>query len=67
MPTICHTSVIAERIIHAALDAADARKQELCDIVEAESSTPAEKYEALVTLAHLTGILDDGYQYSRSH
>jgi hypothetical protein len=66
MTTIWHTSVLAERIIHAALDVADSRKQELCDIVTSKSSTAAERYEALLTLAHMTGILKDGYQFSRS-
>jgi putative transposase len=61
MPTICHTSVLAEQIIDAAHDLADVSRQELCDIVESKSSTPAEKYEALVTLGHMTGILKDGY------
>jgi hypothetical protein len=66
MSTICHTSVFAEIIIHEAMGLADERKHELCDIVESESSTATEKYEALLTLAHMTGILKDGYQFSRS-
>jgi hypothetical protein len=66
MSTICHTSVLAERIIHAAMGLADERKHELCDIVESDSSTATEKYEALLTLGHMTGVLKDGYRYSRS-
>ena len=59
MPTICHTTVLTERIIRAAIDLVDERKQELCDIAESASSTPAEKYEAFITLGYMTGILKD--------
>jgi hypothetical protein len=43
--------------IYVALDLLDQRKDEPCFIVESEQSTPEEKYEALVALAYMTGIL----------
>lgn len=49
-----HSSVLSERIIFAALDQ---RKQELCAVIESEQTTPEEKYESLVTLAYITGVL----------
>jgi hypothetical protein len=52
-----NTLASAERAIHAALNLCDQQKQHLCAIVESEQSTPDEKYEALVSLAYLTGIL----------
>lgn len=47
----------AERAIHVAIDLLDQRKDYLCSIVESEQTTPDQKYEALVILACMTGIL----------
>lgn len=58
MPFPC-SSTVAEHIIHSALDLLDKRKQELCAVVESEQTTPDEKYEALVSLAYMTGILSN--------
>ena len=35
----------------------DQQKQELCAVIESEQATPEEKYESLVSLAYMTGIL----------
>jgi len=66
MPNICNTSVLTERIIHAAIELVDERTQELRAIVDSESSTPAEKYEAFITLGYMTGVLRDGHHFSHS-
>jgi hypothetical protein len=52
-----NTSLSAERIINVALDLLDERKEHLCSILESEQTTPDEKYQALVSLAYMTGIL----------
>lgn len=43
--------------MHAILDALDQHKQRLLAIVESEGTTPEDKYEALMRLASLAGIL----------
>jgi hypothetical protein len=57
MPSPRNTYLSAERIIQVALDLLDERKEHLCSIVESEQTTPDEKYQALVNLAYMTGIL----------
>ena len=57
MPSPRNTSLSAERTINVALDLLDQHKQRLCAVIESEQSTPEEKYEALVSLAYMTGIL----------
>ena len=52
-----NSSIVAERIIHAALDLIDEQQEKLLAIVESERSTTEEKYDALVNLAHMTGVL----------
>ena len=52
-----NNSAIAERVIHFALDLLDKRRQELCAAIESEQTTPEEKFEALVALADMTGVL----------
>jgi hypothetical protein len=52
-----HSSVLSERIIYAALDMLDQQRQELCAVIESEHASPEEKYESLVSLAYMTGIL----------
>jgi hypothetical protein len=52
-----NTLASAERAIEAALNLCDQHQQNLCAIVESEQATPDEKYQALVSLANLTGIL----------
>lgn len=56
MPSPCG-SIVTQRIIQAALDLIDMQKSELCAVVESEQATPCEKYEALLRLAHITGVL----------
>jgi hypothetical protein len=57
MPSPRNTSVLAERTIHFALDLLDERKEHLCSVVESQQTTPDEKYQALVNLAHMTWVL----------
>jgi hypothetical protein len=57
MPSPRNTTLSAERLIQVALDLLDQRKEHLCSIVESEQTSPDEKYEALVSLAYMTGIL----------
>jgi hypothetical protein len=57
MPSPRNSSLIAERTIQVALDLLDERKEHLCSITESEQTTPDEKYQALVSLAYMTGIL----------
>jgi len=57
MPSPRNTTLSAERLIQVSLDLLDQRKEQLCSIMESEQTTPDEKYEALVSLAYMTGIL----------
>ena len=57
MPSPRNTTLSAERLIQVALDLLDQRKEQLCSIMESEQTTPDEKYEALVSMAYMTGIL----------
>jgi predicted nucleotidyltransferase len=47
----------ATRAINVAVDLAEQREERLRAIIESKQSTPEEKFEALVDLAHLAGIL----------
>ena len=58
MPPPRNVLVSAERTINMALDLLDQRKDALCAIVESEHAAPEEKYEALVALAYMTGVLN---------
>jgi hypothetical protein len=66
MPSPRNSSLLAHRIIHLALDLLDERKERLCSIVGSEQTSPDEKFEALVSLACMTGILvreaSDGFK-----
>ena len=55
MPSPRNVPVSAERTINMALDFLDQHKQRLCAVVESEQAD--EKYQALVSLAYMTGIL----------
>jgi len=57
MPSPRNTSISAERAIIAALDLLDQHKERLCAIIESGEATPDEKYDALVALAYMIGIL----------
>jgi hypothetical protein len=48
---------LAEQTIGAILDILDQHKQHLLAIVESEETTPDDKFEALMRLASLAGIL----------
>ena len=52
-----NASLSGEQTMHAILDALDQHKQRLLAIVESEGTTPEDKYEALMRLASLAGIL----------
>jgi hypothetical protein len=57
MPSPRNSSLLAQRTIQVALDLLDERREHLCSIVESEQTSTDEKYEALVSLAYMTGIL----------
>jgi hypothetical protein len=57
MPSPRNTSVCAARAIELALGLVEQREQRLRGIIESEQTTPDEKFEALIDLARLTGIL----------
>ena len=57
MPSPRNASLSGEQTMHAILDALDQHKQRLLAIVESEGTTPEDKYEALMRLASLAGIL----------
>jgi hypothetical protein len=52
-----NTSVSAARAIDVALGLADQQEQRLCAIIESKQATPDEKFQALVDLARLAGIV----------
>jgi hypothetical protein len=56
MPSPRNSSIVAGRIIHAALNLIDEQQGKLCAIVESEQTTAEEKYDALVNLAHMTSL-----------
>ena len=43
--------------IAAALELLDRRKEELCAVLESDQATEDQKFEALVALAYMTGVL----------
>jgi hypothetical protein len=57
IPSPRNSSLLAERTIQVALGLLDERKEQPCSIVESEQTTPDEKYQALVNLAYMIGIL----------
>jgi len=52
-----NTLVYAARAIDVALDLADQQEQRLRVILESKQATPDEKFQALVDLARLAGIV----------
>jgi hypothetical protein len=57
MPSPRNASVSAARAINVAVGLADQQEQRLCAIVESKHATPGEKFQALVDLARLVGVL----------
>jgi hypothetical protein len=57
MPSPRNTSASAARAINVALGLADQQEHHLCAIVESKQATPDEKFQALIELAHLAGIV----------
>ena len=57
MPSPRNISISAERAVNAALRLVDEHEQRLRAILESEQAAADEKFQALVDLAHLTGIL----------
>jgi hypothetical protein len=60
MPSPRNTSISAARAINVALGLADQQEHRLCAIVESKQATPDEKFQALIDLAHLAGIVLHG-------
>ena len=52
-----NTSLSGQRAVNAALALLDQHKQRLTEIIESEGTTEDEKYDALIVLAHMTGVL----------
>lgn len=52
-----NTTISGQRTIDAALALLDQHKLRLTEIIESEATTEDEKYDALVMLAYMTGIL----------
>jgi hypothetical protein len=52
-----NTSIFAARVVNVALGLADQQEQRLCAIVESKQATQDEKFQALIGLAHLAGIV----------
>jgi hypothetical protein len=57
MPSPRNTSVSAQRAVNVALNLAEQHEQRLRAILESEQASPERKFQALVDLAYLTGIL----------
>jgi len=57
MPSPRNTSISAARAIDVALGLADQEEQRLCTIIESKQATPDERFQALVDLARLAGIV----------
>jgi predicted nucleotidyltransferase len=57
MPSPGNTAVYAVRAIDVALGLVEQQEERLRAIIESKQSSPQEKFEALVDLAHLAGIL----------
>jgi len=59
MPSPRNTLLSGEQTLNRVLNLLDQRKQQLCEIIDSEQTTPEEKYEALMRFASLTGTLAD--------
>jgi hypothetical protein len=57
MPSPRNTSVSAARAINVAIGLVEQQEERLRDILESKQSTPEEKFDALVRLARLAGIM----------
>ena len=57
MPSPRNTSLSGQQAVDAALTLLDRHKHRLTEIIESEETTPDEKYDALIVLAHMTGVL----------
>jgi hypothetical protein len=57
MPSVHNISLSDQRTVDAALALLDQHKQGLTEIIESDETTPDEKYDALVALAYMTGVL----------
>jgi hypothetical protein len=44
-------------VLDAAVELANEREEQLCQIIESSQSSTEEKYQALIDLAYMTGIL----------
>jgi len=51
------TRSTVEQSIAVALELLDRKKEELCAVLESNQATPEQKYESLVALAYMTGVL----------
>ena len=51
------TTSTVDPSIAAALELLDRRKEELCAVLESNQATSDQKFEALVALAYMTGVL----------
>ena len=57
MPSPRNLSISAERAVKIALRLVDQYEMRLRTVIESEQTSPEEKFQALIDLAHLTGIL----------
>lgn len=57
IPYMRLSSDIALRAVEASVAAVYAEEDRLCAIVDSQNATPDQKYEALVELARISGIL----------
>jgi hypothetical protein len=57
IPSPRNTSVSAARVINLAIGLVEQQEERLRDILESKQATPDEKFEALVNLANLAGIV----------
>jgi len=57
MPSPRNTSVSATRAINVAIGLVEQQEELLRAIIESKQATPDQKFEALVDLAHLAGIV----------
>ena len=57
MPSLRYASVSASRAINVAIGLVEQQEERLRDVLESKQAAPEEKFEALVSLAHLAGIV----------
>ena len=57
MPSPRNTALSGELTVDIVLGAIELHKERLCQIIESDDTTPEDKYEALMRLASMTGIL----------